>query len=154
MGGIDQIVQSGSLLLAIPLAVLAGVVSFASPCVLPLLPSYLGYVGGLSDSNEAGSRRRLMVGVVLFILGFSAVFVTLGMLFGILGLLLIPWMDLITRIAGGIVIVMGLVFVGQFSVMQRTIRPRWKAATGLAGAPFLGIVFGLGWAPCIGPTLA
>lgn len=154
MGGIDQIVQSGSLLLAIPLAVLAGVVSFASPCVLPLLPGYLGYVGGLSDSNEAGSRRRLLVGVVLFILGFSAVFVTLGMLFGILGLLLIPWMDLITRIAGGIVIVMGLVFVGQFSVMQRTIRPRWKTATGLAGAPFLGIVFGLGWAPCIGPTLA
>ena len=131
MGTIDQIVISGSLLVALPLALLAGLVSFASPCVLPLLP-----------------------GVLLFILGFSSIFVTLGLLFGTAGLLLVPWMDLITRIAGVVVILMGLVFIGMFTSMQRMIKPQWKVATGLAGAPFLGIVFGLGWAPCIGPTLA
>lgn len=154
MGTIDQIVQSGSLLVALPLALLAGLVSFASPCVLPLVPGYLGYVGGLAGTGGTADRRRLLLGVLLFILGFSLIFVTLGLLFGVAGLLLIPWMDLITRIAGGIIILMGLVFIGLFGRMQRTIKPQWKVATGLAGAPFLGIVFGLGWVPCVGPTLA
>lgn len=154
MGTIDQIVVSGSLLIALPLALLAGLVSFASPCVLPLIPGYLGYVGGLSDSGGKSDRRRMLLGVLLFILGFSSIFVTLGLLFGTAGLLLVPWMDLITRIAGVIIILMGLVFIGMFTSMQRMIKPQWKVATGLAGAPFLGIVFGLGWAPCIGPTLA
>lgn len=154
MGTIDQIVISGSLLVALPLALLAGLVSFASPCVLPLLPGYLGYVGGLSDNRGRADRRRMLLGVLLFILGFSSIFVTLGLLFGTAGLLLVPWMDLITRIAGVVVILMGLVFIGMFTSMQRMIKPQWKVATGLAGAPFLGIVFGLGWAPCIGPTLA
>lgn len=154
MGTIDQIVISGSLLVALPLALLAGLVSFASPCVLPLLPGYLGYVGGLSDNSGRADRRRMLLGVLLFILGFSSIFVTLGLLFGTAGLLLVPWMDLITRIAGVVVILMGLVFIGMFTSMQRMIKPQWKVATGLAGAPFLGIVFGLGWAPCIGPTLA
>lgn len=154
MGTIDQIVVSGSLLIALPLALLAGLVSFASPCVLPLIPGYLGYVGGLSDNGSKADRRRMLLGVTLFILGFGSIFVTLGLLFGTAGLLLVPWMDLITRIAGVIIILMGLVFIGMFTSMQRMIKPRWKVATGLGGAPFLGIVFGLGWAPCIGPTLA
>src|SRR5690554_4540269 len=133
---------------------LAGLVSFASPCILPLVPGYLGYVGGFAGTGEKADRRRLLLGVSLFVLGFSVVFVTFGLLFGVAGLLLTPWIDLITRIAGVIIILMGLVFIGMFTRMQRMVKPKWKVATGLAGAPFLGIVFGLGWAPCIGPTLA
>src|SRR5690554_5381103 len=133
---------------------LAGLVSFASPCILPLVPGYLGYVGGFAGDGDKADRRRLLLGVSLFVLGFSLVFVAFGVLFGVAGLLLTQWLDLITRIAGLIIIVMGLVFIGMFGRMQRTIKPQWKVATGLAGAPFLGIVFGLGWAPCVGPTLA
>ncbi len=150
---IGELVLSGSLLLALPIAILAGLVSFASPCVLPLVPSYLAYVGGFVGEGEKIDRRRLMVGVSLFILGFSLVFVTLGVLFGTAGLLLKPYLDLILRIAGVVVILMGFVFIGQVTFLQRTIRPSWRVATGLGGAPLLGIVFGLGWAPCIGPTL-
>lgn len=159
MGSIGEIVFGGNLLVAMPLALLAGFVSFASPCVLPLVPGYLGYIGGVAEVSDTvegrkKARKRLLLGVLLFVLGFSVVFVTFGMLFGVAGLLLVRWMDLITRIAGAIIIVMGLVFIGRFTVMQRTVKPRWSVATGLVGAPFLGIVFGLGWAPCIGPTLA
>ena len=150
---IGELVLSGSLLLALPIAVLAGLVSFASPCVLPLVPSYLAYVGGFVGDGERPDRRRLLLGVSLFILGFSLVFVTLGVLFGTAGLLLKPYLDLVLRIAGVIVILMGFVFIGQVTFLQRTIRPSWRVATGLGGAPLLGIVFGLGWAPCIGPTL-
>jgi cytochrome c-type biogenesis protein len=155
---IGELVLSGSLLLALPIAVLAGLVSFASPCVLPLVPSYLAYVGGFVGDGSVGDagkvdRRRLMLGVSLFILGFSLVFVTMGILFGTAGLLLKPYLDLILRVAGVIVILMGFVFIGQVTFLQRTIRPSWRVATGLGGAPLLGIVFGLGWAPCIGPTL-
>ncbi len=150
---IGELVLSGSLLLALPIAILAGLVSFASPCVLPLVPSYLAYVGGFVGDGEKPDRRRLLLGVSLFILGFSLVFVTLGVLFGTAGLLLKPYLDLILRIAGVVVILMGFVFIGQVTFLQRTIRPSWRVATGLGGAPLLGIVFGLGWAPCIGPTL-
>lgn len=150
---IGELVLGGSLALALPIALLAGLISFASPCVLPLVPSYLAYVGGFAGDGQKTDRRKLLLGVALFILGFSLVFVTLGILFGTLGLLVKPWLDLILRVAGVIVILMGLVFIGQVTFMQRTIRPQWKVATGLAGAPLLGIVFGLGWAPCIGPTL-
>lgn len=150
---VGELVLSGNLLLAIPVAILAGFVSFASPCVLPLVPGYLGYVSGFSSVGDKVNRRRLLAGVSLFILGFSIVFVTIGLLFGTAGLLLRPWEDLITRIAGVIVILMGLVFIGQVSFLQRTIKPQWKVATGLGGAPLLGIVFALGWAPCLGPTL-
>ncbi len=158
MNPIGELVMSGNLLFAIPIALLAGLVSFASPCILPLVPGYLGFVGGFAGSGGEGAtdrdnRRRLLVGVALFILGFSAVFVTFGLLFGVAGLLLKQWMDVITRIAGVVIILMGLVFIGRFTVLQRTVAPRWRMATGLAGAPILGLVFGLGWAPCIGPTL-
>ncbi len=154
-----EVVLSGQLLLAIPIALLAGLVSFASPCVLPLVPGYLAYVGGISEVGAAGTaarksaRRRMLLGIALFILGFSAVFLAYSAVFGALGTWLVVWQDWITRIMGVVVIALGLVFIGQFSFLQRTFKPAWRPATGLAGAPILGIVFGLGWTPCIGPTL-
>jgi cytochrome c-type biogenesis protein len=137
----------------LPIALAAGLVSFASPCILPLVPGYLGYVGGFAGDGQRRDRRRLLLGVLLFVLGFSLVYVTLTLAFAVAGLTLIRWMGLITRIVGAVVIVMGLVFIGQFSFLQRTMKPQWTVATGLGGAPLLGVVFGLGWAPCMGPTL-
>ncbi|MFB2554353.1 cytochrome c biogenesis CcdA family protein [Herbiconiux liangxiaofengii] len=164
-----EVVLSGQLLLAIPIALLAGLVSFASPCVLPLVPGYLGYVSGIAGpravagnstptAGEArvaakAARRRMLLGIALFVLGFSVVFLAYSAAFGALGTWLFRWQDLLTRIMGVVVIALGLVFIGQFGFLQRTIKPRWQPATGLAGAPILGIVFGLGWTPCIGPTL-
>ena len=154
MGSITDIVFGGNLFLAMPIALLAGVIAFASPCVLPLVPGYLAYVGGFAGNNGVTrDRSRLVIGVLLFILGFSVVFVAINLVFAAAGALLIPWIDLITRIAGVLMIVMGLVFIGQFSFLQRSFKPEWRIATGLGGAPLLGIVFGLGWTPCIGPTL-
>jgi len=155
-----QLVSSGQLLVAIPVALLAGLVSFASPCILPLVPGYLAYIGGYTDGRSTaarGDRRgqaRLGLGVALFILGFAAVFVVGGFLFGALGTWLSVYRDLITRIAGVIVILLGLVFIGQFSFLQNIVKPGWRARSGLAGAPLLGIAFAIGWSPCTGPTLA
>ncbi|HEY2556641.1 MAG TPA: cytochrome c biogenesis CcdA family protein [Diaminobutyricibacter sp.] len=153
MSGVGQIVFSGQLLLALPIALLAGLVSFASPCILPLVPGYLAYVGGFSEPGEKRDRARLLTGVALFVLGFAIVFIAYGAAFGALGSWLIRWQDIVVRVLGVVVIVMGLVFVGRFSFLQKTIKPNWRPATGLIGAPVLGIVFGIGWTPCFGPTL-
>jgi cytochrome c-type biogenesis protein len=144
---------AGPLFVAIPIALLAGLVSFLSPCILPLVPGYLGYVGGVTGSDGQPDRRRLVLGVLLFILGFTLVFTLTNAAFGTLGVWLVRYDDLIIRIAGVLVIALGLVFIGQFTFLQRTIKPGWLPRTGLAGAPLLGIVFGLGWTPCLSPTL-
>ena len=154
-----EIVFSGQLYLAIPVALLAGLVSFASPCILPLVPGYLAYIGGFTDGRSSArlgdraGKNRLLLGVALFILGFTLVFVLTGVVFGFAGFWLNQYRDLITRVAGVIVILMGLIFVGQFGFMQRNIKSTWRPRMGLAGAPVLGAVFAVGWTPCTGPTL-
>ncbi|MCI4658472.1 cytochrome c biogenesis CcdA family protein [Cryobacterium zhongshanensis] len=148
-----QIILSGQLIIAIPIALLAGFVSFASPCVLPLIPGYLAYVGGMVGPDIAHPRRRVLAGVGLFVLGFAVVFVSYGAAFGAAGYWLVRWQDPITRVLGLVLVVMGLAFIGAFSFFQRTMKPRFTPATGLAGAPMLGVVFGIGWTPCLGPTL-
>jgi len=161
--GIAETVASGSLLLALLLAFAAGVVSFASPCVLPLAPGYLSYVTGLTGAEIAGEERggtttvavksRVLLGSVLFVLGFSVVFVSYGLLFGGLGSLLLEYQAIISRVLGVIVIVMGLSFMGVLPGMQREWRMHRMPSYSVWGAPVLGVLFGLGWTPCIGPAL-
>jgi cytochrome c-type biogenesis protein len=189
-----QAATSGSLLAAVPVAVLAGLVSFASPCVLPLVPAYVGYVGGMSAASAprparrpavaaaaAGgpvldlaahlpaqpalptgapapgvpaSRGRVVLGVLLFVAGFTAVFLAYGSLAGTLGSFLLRWQDPVSRVLGVGVLVMGLAFLGVLPFFQQDRRPLLAPRAGLWGAPVLGVTFGIGWTPCIGPTLA
>ncbi|MGK0721820.1 cytochrome c biogenesis CcdA family protein [Leucobacter sp. W1478] len=159
----SDLVFDGALWAGVLIAALAGFVSFASPCVLPLVPGYFGYLGSAVAPVEpsfapargtTAQRRRLLLGVLLFIAGFSIVFVTVTVLGGVFGQVFLAYADIATRILGVVVIIMGLAFVGVFRKMQRTVRPRFRSRLGLAGAPMLGLALGIGWTPCIGPTLA
>jgi cytochrome c-type biogenesis protein len=174
----SRLVTDGPLLVAAGVAALVGLISFASPCVLPLVPGYLSYVTGLvgtgtrttaavaagggggtttavrTGTDERSPRARMLAGAVLFVLGFTLVFVAFGAAFGGLGRLLLEWSEVLNRVFGVVTIVMGLAFLGWLPFLQRTARITARPVAGLAGAPLLGIVFGLGWTPCLGPTLA
>jgi cytochrome c-type biogenesis protein len=146
---------SGSLLLAVPIAAIAGLVSFFSPCVMPLLPGYVSYVSGLSAVDlESARRGRMLAGTLLFVLGFTAVFASYGALFGGFGQELLQYEDTVTTVLGIVTIIVGLVFMGLVPFGQRDLRIHAVPKVGVAAAPMLGVLFGLGWTPCIGPTLA
>ena len=144
-----DVILSGSMLLALPLALLAGIVTFISPCVLPLVPGYLGYISG-----SANTKTRIMAGSVLFVLGFTVVFVTLGVLAGTAGLIFMAQNQWVQLVLGALVVVFGLALMGQFGFLQRTVKLPISPKVGLLGAPLLGVVFAFGWTPCIGPTLS
>jgi len=168
--GLTDIAISGPLLLAAAVAVLAGVVSFASPCVVPLVPGYLAYlaglvgaeaprtvpatVGGCASEPRPEGRWRVAGAAALFVAGFTAVFasVLLGAVW-LADALLVNEL-LLQRIGGVVTIAMGLVFIGLVPALQRDVRLHPPPRAGLAGAPLLGAVFGLGWTPCLGPTLS
>jgi cytochrome c-type biogenesis protein len=155
--GFAGVVNDGSLLLAVPVAFLVGLISFLSPCTLPLVPGYLSYVTGLSgeeladdavaEGQVAHKRSRVLIGSGLFVLGFSAVFVSLGALFGGLGATVQSHTRLIERVLGVVTILLGVAFLGYVPLLQREWRIHRLPKAGLAGAPRLGVVFGVGWAP-------
>jgi cytochrome c-type biogenesis protein len=189
---VENLVSSGPLILAIPVAAAAGALTFLSPCCLPLVPGYLSYITGMSGAGGAAESAavtgggtaavavsegsggvttatvttndapgsaptgRAVAGTALFVLGFSAVFAVYGLAFGGLGHLLRAHNTGLTQVLGVITILLGLMFAGafdRFSFAGRIFRPAARPRAGLAGAPLLGVMFGFGWTPCIGPTL-
>lgn len=148
--GASEVILNGSMFLAVPIALLAGLVSFVSPCILPLVPGYLGFVSG-----TAATRSRVVLGTSLFVAGFGVVFVALGSLAGLLGPIVNgPSSRIIEIVFGVLIVAFGFVLMGQLGWLQRTIKPQVSSRLGLIGAPILGLAFGIGWTPCIGPTLS
>ena len=141
-------IMDGFLLTAFPIALFAGLISFLSPCVLPLVPGYLSFAAGFSQA-----RGKIVLGSALFVAGFSALFISYGALFGELGARISVHEEVITRFMGLLTILMGVIFLGAFPMMP-TLRPKISTTGGLVGAPILGFLFGVGWTPCIGPALA
>lgn len=141
-------IMDGVLLVAFPISIVAGLISFLSPCVLPLVPGYLSYAAGMSKS-----RGRVLAGSLLFIAGFSVLFISYGALFGGLGSRILNHQGVITRVLGVFTIALGLIFMGRFPMMP-VYKPKISTVGGLVGAPLLGFLFGVGWTPCIGPALA
>lgn len=149
-------VASASLFAAIPVAVAAGLVSFVSPCVLPLLPGYLAFLSGSAGRLEGrGGRGRALVGSIAFIVGFAMVFVSLGAIFGQLGRDVRLYQRTLEIVFGIVTIALGLFFAGWWPAawLQRERRVHYLPRASVLGAGALGFTFGLGWAPCIGPTL-
>lgn len=152
---VGEIVFSGDLIIALPIAFLAGLLAFLSPCIIPLVPGYIAYVSGFAITAEPTptDRRRAFLGILGFVAGMGAVFISLSVMFGTLGLLLIPYLDIVLRVSGVVLILLGIVFAGGIPALQRDFLPQWKTRAGVWGSPVLGIVFAIGWVPCVGPTL-
>lgn len=152
VGGFTHTVTDGPLLAAAGVAVLVGLIGFLSPCVLPLVPGYLSYVAGLSGESAKPTQRRMVAGALLFVLGFTAIFVVQGAVFGALGSTIRDHAVGIERALGVVTILLGVVFLGGIPLLQREWRMHRLPRAGLVGAPLLGIAFGLAWAPCLTPT--